>query len=255
MSTSARGKSLYHYSDLKTGSAGGAMALTADGAGFRRITARPSFGQKVETLRSRAGDFELVVDLGQRIGSPEWFRGFATCFALCYAAWSLTPSIGAIPGASPAPLPDAQFEEAQALTISPLALGGDTGRRMAPTEAVMPLPETPERPIIDLRTTLGRGDGLARVLERAGVGGAEASQVASMIGDVVSADDIRPGTIMDLTLGRRPNRTVARPLDGLSFRARFDLRSRCAASTAASRSTPFRSPSTRRRSASRAGSA
>jgi murein DD-endopeptidase MepM/ murein hydrolase activator NlpD len=29
---------------------------------------------------------------------------------------------------------------------------------------------------------------------------------------------------MDLTLGRRPNRTVARPLDKLTFRARFDLR-------------------------------
>ena len=62
------------------------------------------------------------------------------------------------------------------------------------------------------------------MLERAGVGGTEASQVADMIGDVVSLEDIRPGTIMDLTLGRRPNRTVARPLDGLSFRARFDLK-------------------------------
>ena len=29
---------------------------------------------------------------------------------------------------------------------------------------------------------------------------------------------------MDITLGRRPNRTVARPLDRLAFRARFDLR-------------------------------
>src|SRR5688500_11740762 len=224
MSTSARGKSLYHYSDLKTGSAGGAMALTADGAGFRRITARPSFGQKVETLRSRAGDFELVVDLGQRIGSPEWFRGFATCAALCYAAWSLTPSIGAIPGGSPAPMADIQFEEARALAIAPLALGGDTGRRMAPTDAVVPLPQSPERPIIDLRATLGRGDGLARVLERAGVGGTEAGQIASMIGEVVRPEEIRAGTVMDLTLGRRPNRMVARPLDNLTFRARFDLR-------------------------------
>ena len=215
---------MYHYSDLNSASAAGTAVLTADGAAFRRITARPSFGQKVETLRTRAGDFELVVDLGQRIGSPEWFRGFATCAALCYAAWSLTPSVSAIPGVSPAPLADAQFEEARALTISPLAFGADTGRRMAPTDAVLALPESPERPIIDLRATLGRGDGLARVLERAGVGGAEASRVASMIGEVVAVEDIRPGTIMDLTLGRRPNRTVARPLDGLSFRARFDLK-------------------------------
>jgi murein DD-endopeptidase MepM/ murein hydrolase activator NlpD len=215
---------LYHYSDLSSGPGSGAAALTADAATFRRITARPSFGQKVETLRAQAGDFDLVVDLGQRIGSPEWFRGFATCAALCYAAWSLTPSIGAIPGVSPAPLPDAQFEEARALAIAPLAYGADTGRRMAPTDAVVALPESPERPIIDLRATLGRGDGFARVLERAGVGRAEASQVASMIGEIVPTEDIRPGTIMDLTLGRRPNRMVARPLDSLSFRARFDLR-------------------------------
>ena len=215
---------MYQYSDLSSASGSGAVALTADASTFRRITARPSFGQKVETLRAQAGDFDLVVDLGQRIGSLEWFRGFATCAALCYAAWSLTPSFGAIPGVSPAPMPDAQFEEAQALTIAPLAYGGDTGRRMAPTDAVVPLPESPERPVIDLRATLGRGDGFARVLERAGVGSAEASQIAGMIGEVVPSGDIRPGTIMDLTLGRRPNRTVARPVDNLSFRARFDLR-------------------------------
>jgi murein DD-endopeptidase MepM/ murein hydrolase activator NlpD len=215
---------LFHYGDLSGASGSGAAVLTAEGAAFRRITARPSFGQKVDTLRNRAGELDLVVDLGQRIGSPEWFRGFATCAALCYAAWSLTPSIGAIPGVSPAPMADIQFEESRALAIAPLALGGDTGRRMAPTDAVVPLPQSPERPIIDLRATLGRGDGLARVLERAGVGSAEASQIASMIGEVVRPEEIRPGTVMDLTLGRRPNRMVARPLDKLTFRARFDLR-------------------------------
>ena len=35
--------------------------------------------------------------------------------------------------------------------------------------------------------------------------------------------DIKPGTRIDLTLGRRPNKTVARPLEQLAFRARFDL--------------------------------
>ena len=110
---------MYQYSDLSSAAGSGAVAL--DGPAFRRITARPSFGQKVETLRAQAGTFDLVVDLGQRIGSPEWLRGFATCAALCYAAWSLTPSIGALPGNSPAPMPDAQFEQARALAIAPLA--------------------------------------------------------------------------------------------------------------------------------------
>ena len=215
---------MYHFNDLSRASGAGASAVAVDGAAFRRIRAQPSFGQKVETLRDRAGDFDLVVDLGQRIGSGEWFRGLATCLALCYAAWSLTPSIGAIPAPSPAPLPDTQFAESRALAIAPLAYGADTGRRMAPTDAVVALSEAPERPILDLRATLGTGDGFARLLERAGVASAEATQVAGMVATAVPLQDIRPGTVLDLTLGRRPNRLVARPLDKLVFRARFDLR-------------------------------
>ena len=92
-------------------------------------------------------------------------------------------------------MPDAQFEEVRALAIAPLAFGADTGRRMAPTDAVEPLTECPERPIIDLRATLGRGDGFARVLERAGVGRAEADRIATMIGEVLPIGDIRPGTV------------------------------------------------------------
>jgi murein DD-endopeptidase MepM/ murein hydrolase activator NlpD len=164
------------------------------------------------------------VDLGQRIGCGEWFRGFATCAGLCYAAWSLAPTMAPLPGFSPAPLPEAQFAEARALAIAPIAFGADTGRRMAPTDAVEPLTQSPERPIIDLRATLGRGDGFARVLERAGVGGAEADHIATLIGGVMPVTDVRPGTVVDLTLGRRPNPMVARPLEKLSFRARFDLR-------------------------------
>ena len=215
---------VYQFNDLSGASGSGTAALRLDSSAFRRTFVQPGFGQKVETLRAHADRFDLVVDLGQRIGSGEWFRGFATCIGLCYAAWSLAPTMQPVPGVTPAMLPEAQFEEVRALAISPLAFGADTGRRMAPTDAVQPLLESPERPVIDLRATLGRGDGLARVLERAGVGSAEAERIAAMIGEAVSIDEIRPGTIMDLTLGRRPNRTVARPLDKLAFRARFDLR-------------------------------
>ena len=215
---------MYQFNDISGASGTGAAALSLDGSALRRKFAGPAFGQKVETLRAHADNFDLVVDLGQRIGSAEWFRGLFTCGALCYAAWSLGPTMEAVPGVSAPPLPEAQFEEVRALSISPLAFGADTGRRMAPTDAVQPLTESPERPIIDLRATLGRGDGFARVLERAGVAGAEADRIATMIGEILPIGDIRPGTIVDLTLGRRPNRTVARPLDRLRFRARFDLR-------------------------------
>jgi murein DD-endopeptidase MepM/ murein hydrolase activator NlpD len=210
---------LSQVDDFILESGGGAAALALDRGLLRAAPIRPAFG-----LRDRAGGIDLVVDLGQRIGSREWLRGLATCFGLCYAAWSLAPGFQPLPGAVPAPLPDAQFAESRTLAIAPLAYGGDTGRRMAPTDAVEPLTESPERPIIDLRATLGRGDGFASVLERAGVAAAEAAQVAALIGGVLPVADIRPGTMMDMTLGRRPNRMVARPLDKLAFRARFDLR-------------------------------
>ena len=215
---------MYQVDEIHLGAGSGAAALAPAGGLHRAPPVRPSFGQRAESLRARAGSFDLVVDLGQRIGSREWLRGLVTCFGLCYATWSLAPGFEPLAGPVPAPLPDIQFEEARAVAIAPLAYGGDTGRRMAPTDAVEPLTESPERPIIDLRATLGRGDDFADVLERAGVGAAEAAEAAHLLAGVVPVDDIRAGTVMDMILGRRPNRTVARPLDKLSFRARFDLR-------------------------------
>lgn len=214
---------MYQFGEIGAGTGSGAAAL-APGVPFNRSAPRAHFGQRLDNLRARAGQFDLVVDLGQRIGSRTWLRGFATCFALCYATWSLGAGIEPLWGRSPPPLADQQFEEARATSIAPLAYGADTGRRMAPTDAVEMLAESPERPIIDLRATLGRGDGFASVLQRAGLGAAEAAAVAGLIGGIVPLSDIRPGTVMDLTLGRRPNRSVARPLEKLTFRARFDLR-------------------------------
>ncbi len=184
---------------------------------------RQSFGSKGLARRGgRFADLDLVVDLGQRIGSREWFRGLFTCGALCYGAWALSPGIQPIPGESPPPYNDAQLQSAEAVSLQPLAYGGDTGRRMAPTDAVEPLSQSPERPIVDLRATLGRGDGVASILQRAGVGGSEADHVATLLAGI--STDLHPGTTVDIRLGRRPDPGVARPLERLAFRARFDLR-------------------------------
>jgi murein DD-endopeptidase MepM/ murein hydrolase activator NlpD len=214
---------LYQFNEFGAGSGSATAALSLEQA-LLRPPVLPTFGDRIDAVRDRIRHVDLVVDLGQRIGSKEWLRGFATCFALCYAAYSFAPGFAPIAGAAPAPLPDAQWEESRALAISPLAYGGDTGRRMAATDAVEPLADTPERPSIDLLATLGRGDGFARVLERAGVGRAEAAALQTMVGAAIAIEDIKPGTVMDVTLGRRPNKRVARPLDKLSFRARFDLK-------------------------------
>jgi murein DD-endopeptidase MepM/ murein hydrolase activator NlpD len=174
--------------------------------------------------RTRApARFDLVVDLGQRIGSREWWRGLATCTALCAAALSLTPRFHVWAGAVPAPLSEAQESELRAQAIAPQAYGADSGRRVMPTALVEHLSDTPERPRIELSATLGQGDGFARVLERAGVSSAEAEQVARLVAPDVSLAEIRPGTRLDLVLGRRPNKQVARPLEHLAFRAKLEL--------------------------------
>jgi murein DD-endopeptidase MepM/ murein hydrolase activator NlpD len=213
---------LYQFSDIAAGAGGGTAALSLDDL-LQRSRPVPTYTDRVHDLGHRLSELDLVVDLGSRIGSTDWFRGFATCAALCYAAYSFAPGMEPIIGASPAPLPEAQFEEVRALSIAPLAYGADTGRRMAATEAVEPLADTPERPSLDLSATLGSGDGFARVLERAGVAEAEAEEVAKMVAAVMPLAEIKPGTGMNITLGRRPNKNVSRPLDALDFRARFDL--------------------------------
>ncbi|HWL47065.1 MAG TPA: M23 family metallopeptidase [Sphingomonadaceae bacterium] len=206
-----------------TGQGGGAAALTLD-RGSPDVSALRLRNPLGHDWRERLADLDLVVDLGARIGSREWFRGLATCTALCAAALAFTPSFGPLPAHSTTSLPPAQWAEARALAISPLAYGADTGRRMAPTAAVEPLTETPERPSINLVATLGQGDGFARALERAGVAKDEAATVAEIVARAISLGDLKAGTRMDVTLGRRPNKAAARPLDHLAFRARFDLK-------------------------------
>jgi murein DD-endopeptidase MepM/ murein hydrolase activator NlpD len=207
---------LYQYRQIRPDAGGAAAAAAFDSAPRQR-----RFGSRPETPRR---DFDLVVDLGARIGSRTWFRGAFTCTALCGAALWLAPGLDPIPAASAAPLSDSHFKQARSLAISPLALGADSGRRIAPTDAVEPLLDSPERPTVQLNTTVGEGDGFVRALERAGVAQKEADQAAALVAAAVPLDQIKAGTSIAITLGRRPTRTVARPLASLSLRARFDLK-------------------------------
>ena len=206
------------------------------GFGQAGLTATLSLDQVIRPTRSRfnfrdwlaAADdhlryVDLVPDLGVRIGSLEWCRGVATCLALCFLTWQLSPGLRALPGAVPPAVSGDAWEETRIQSIAPQAWGGDTGHRMAATDAVVPLAAAPERPSLDIVATLGEGDGFARVLTRAGVGDGEARRAADMIAGVTELSSIAPGTAIHITLGRRSNRDVARPLDALDFRARLDL--------------------------------
>jgi len=167
--------------------------------------------------------FTLLTDLGADIGSRRWWQGLGACLALCLVAAATAPDMRALNVPAAAPLGDAQWDEARALGFAPLGLGADTGKRMAASDAVEAIERAPERPTIDLLATLGRGDGFARVLERSGVAGAEAAHVEVMVGRVAALNRIRPGTPMEVRLGRRPAERAARPLERLVFRAALDL--------------------------------
>ncbi len=123
-----------------------------------------------------------------------------------------------------APLTPAQAEDARPDTFAPLALGATTGRFTAPGRAVEALAEAPERPRVELTAPFRRTDSLEGALRRAGVGTDDANLVARMVGSQVRLDRILTDTGLDLVLGRRESKRVARPLDALAFRAAFDLR-------------------------------
>ena len=187
-----------------------------------------------DALRSRLGHckawveahchrIDLAPDLAEDIGSARWFRGFGTMLGLAVAALSFWPDFSAVEAATARPVDSASRDEFRSQMIMPLALGGDSGRRMGATSAVLPLASAPERSMIQLVATLGQGDSFGRMLQRAGVGASDAARVSELVAGRVALGKIGPGTRFDITLGRRTADAGPRPLDKLAFRARFDL--------------------------------
>ncbi len=199
----------------------------AGGPSAQRITRQPSIGERYGAWRERASarlaEMDLVPDLAQDIGSRRWLRGAGTLLALSALALAGWPDFAQLEAAPVMAIDDPVRDEFRSQMILPLALGADSGRRMGATAMVMPLRSAPERPRLDLEATLARGDSFERMLLRAGVAGAEAEQIVAMLSSAMPLSEVEPGTKVDLTLGRRPAEGAARPVDALSFRARFDL--------------------------------
>lgn len=196
----------------------------ADAAVLRRVR---SFAERWDAWRWQAEErlarLDLAPDLAQGIGSRRWFRGLGTFLGLSALSLAFWPGFAPLQAAPATRLDDAVRDEFRSQAIMPLALGADTGRRMAATPAVVPLRAAPERPTIELTATLARGDSFARMLQRAGIGSGDASRVAALVSQTMPLGEIAPGTQIDITLGRRPAPGESRPLDALAFRARFDL--------------------------------
>jgi len=185
------------------------------------------FGARYDAWRDRASAWfaklDLAPDLAEQIGSRRWLRGLGTMVSLGALALAFWPDLTPLEARPAMPSGDAVQDELRSQMILPLALGADSGRRMGPTGAVIPLKSAPERPQIQLAVTLSPGDSFASMLRRAGVAAGDIDRAAALVGQAVAVGDIQPGTQMDLVLGRRPAPGSPRPLDSLAFRARFDL--------------------------------
>jgi murein DD-endopeptidase MepM/ murein hydrolase activator NlpD len=186
------------------------------------IAARRWAVRRDDWLRTLSG-FDWAPDLAEDIGSARWFRGLGTMLALGTLAFAFWPSFAATAAAPAMRIDAAARDEFRSQTTLPLALGADSGRRMGPTGAVVPLANAPERALVQLTATLGAGDSFERMLQRAGVGAGDAATVGRLVAGTVAPGDIAPGTQVEITLGRREGPGAPRPLDKLEFRARFDL--------------------------------
>ena len=184
--------------------------------------AKPAKVRRDELL-AQLETIDWAPDLAEDIGSARWFRGLGTLIGLSLAALAMWPGGDAIAAAPALPLDTAARDEFRSQMIQPLALGGDSGRRMAATKAVAPLAYQPERTSMQLTATLAQGDSLARMLMRAGVSDADAGIVMALLAGVTTPGSITPGTQADLRLGQPAGPGAARPLEHLAFRARFDL--------------------------------
>jgi len=168
-------------------------------------------------------EWNLISDLSQNIGSAIWFRAFFVFIALLIITLFFLPNFGPVYGAQQPLTEKDEFELARAQMITPLAYGADNGMRMAATSSVLRLKDNPERPRIELTATLGQGDSFTRVLRRAGIGSSEARNISLLVAEATPLSDIKSGTPIEIVLGRRSEKNSTRPIENLSFRARFDL--------------------------------
>jgi murein DD-endopeptidase MepM/ murein hydrolase activator NlpD len=168
-------------------------------------------------------DLDLAPDLAEDVGSRRWFRGLGTMLGLGVVALAFWPDLTPLEARPAMPTGEAVTSELRSQMILPLALGADSGRRMGPTQAVIPLKSAPERPQIALVVTLAPGDSFVSMLRRAGVSAGDIDRASALVGGALPLSEIASGTQMDVLLGRRTAPGEPRPLDSLAFRARFDL--------------------------------
>ena len=146
----------------------------------QHLAGHPARIAAVAVPRVRRASFDFAEDLAEEIGTARWWRGLGLMLGLIALACAFWPRLA--PPTLPAARLDATArEELRFREILPLAQGSPAGRKVPPAALVAPLANVPERPRIDLTTTLADGEGVARMLQRAGVGAGDAAGAAQLV--------------------------------------------------------------------------
>ena len=178
---------------------------------------------RFRALMTRVRDLDLVCDLAEDIGSPRWWRGVVSLVGLMLGAWLLLPGVAPLSAAVPVAIDHAADDGFRGAALRPLSYGSAPQRLASAGALAIPLAAAPERPRLDLVATLGSQDSFPRLLQRAGVAADDAAHAAALVANAVPLSQLAPGTHVSITLGARASASTPRPLDALSFRARFDL--------------------------------
>lgn len=166
---------------------------------------------------------DFAHDLAEEIGSARWYRGLALMLGGIGMALALWPGITTIEMSQPQAMDTTAREAWRSQTVQPLLYGGDTGLRMGPGPALVPLVQAPERPSLDLAVTLAPEDSVEAMLRRAGVSAADNATARAAIASALPLEEIAPGTCFALHLGHAAAPDAPRPLESMTLRARFDL--------------------------------
>lgn len=115
--------------------------------------------------------------------------------------------------------PDAEMVQWQALGISPLARGGDTGLEMSAAASVEPIAVAPRRQRVEMQLTAG-GEPTGAMLMRAGATYGDAAQASAMIGAIPAGTKVRLVLGQPLAEGRAIAEIALTPRMDLKLRIR-----------------------------------
>jgi murein DD-endopeptidase MepM/ murein hydrolase activator NlpD len=171
--------------------------------------------------------FDFAQDLAEDVGSARWRRGLGVMLGLMLFTTAFWPSFSPLQAAAATRIDSPAQEEYAGQILQPLMQRNDSFHHIdanrTPGATMLAIAAAPERPRVELAATLGQGDSLSRMLQRAGVGSGDAARVSELVAGAVPLADVAPGTRVEVTLGARAAPGQPRPVDHVAFRARFDL--------------------------------